>query len=208
MDSATAISMVTRLNSLFTPDLNLPSNSCHVHVDLLQLTNFVLEELNMVPSRSHPDPVASLPAPTSDNDVVIVGQAMRLPGGLDSPELFWDALVKRREDVLTPVPSDRWDQESFRPSGLPQPGDIIFDRAGFVDSHSFDNTFFGITEPEALSISPTVRLTMEVALDALEDANIPIGRVRGSDMSVFVATGPDEGYGQLLFLESGFQRMC
>ena len=145
------------------------------------------------------------PPTAGGDDVVIVGQALRLPGGLNNPELFWDALVQRRDDILTPTPSNRWDQESFRPSDSPKPGDILFERAGFVDSHSFDNAFFGITEPEALMISPVVRLTMEVALDALEDANLPIACVKGTNMAVFVATGPDEGYSQLLHLQSGFE---
>ncbi|KAF7965781.1 hypothetical protein HWV62_41795 [Athelia sp. TMB] len=206
MDSACAITIITRLNSAFSPHLQLPSNSCHVYVDLQQLTSFIAQQLETSAAPHSVISNSSLMSPptASGDDVVIVGQALRLPGGLNTPDLFWDALVQRRDDILTPTPRDRWDQDSFRPSGSPKPGDILFERAGFVNSHSFDNAFFGITEPEALMISPAVRLTMEVALDALEDANIPIARVRGTDIAVFVATGPDEGYSQLLHLQSGF----
>ncbi|KAF7970690.1 hypothetical protein HWV62_23296 [Athelia sp. TMB] len=206
MDSACAISIITRLNSAFSPHLQLPSNSCHVYVDLQQLTSFIVQqlEISVAPHSVISNSYLMSPPTASGDDVVIVGQALRLPGGLNTPELFWDALVQRRDDILTPTPRDRWDQASFRPSGSPKPGDILFERAGFVNSHSFDNAFFGITEPEALMISPAVRLTMEVALDALEDANTPIAHVRGTDMAVFVATGPDEGYSQLLHLQSGF----
>lgn len=207
-----AITIVNRLNDLLGPNLDLPSNSCHVHIDLEQLTAFVLERMRAGTLPTLITPPAHVPRSgrEGNEEVVIVGQAMRLPEHLNSPEALWDALLERRDDLLTSVPSDRWDQSSFYhpppSSGEPPrpPGDIHFNRAGFVDLDSFDHAFFGITEPEALMISPTVRLPMEVTLDALEDANIPLGNVRGSDMAVFVATGPDEGYNQLIFLEHGF----
>jgi acyl transferase domain-containing protein len=42
---------------------------------------------------------------------------------------------------------------------------------------------------------------MEIAFEALGNANIPISKIKGSDMSVFVAAGMDEGYIKLLFAE-------
>jgi acyl transferase domain-containing protein len=34
---------------------------------------------------------------------------------------------------------------------------------------------------------------MEIAFEASENANIPISKIKGSDMGVFVAAGMDEG---------------
>ncbi len=43
--------------------------------------------------------------------IAVVGMACRLPGGADTPELFWDLLHKGR-DAVTEVPAARWDIES------------------------------------------------------------------------------------------------
>jgi acyl transferase domain-containing protein len=43
----------------------------------------------------------------------------------------------------------------------------------------------------------------ETAFEALEDANIPTSKVKGSDMAMYVATG-DEGSSQLLSQDRGF----
>ena len=45
---------------------------------------------------------------------------------------------------------------------------------------------------------------MEIAFEALENANIPISKIKGSDMGVFVAGGMDEGYIKLLFADKGW----
>lgn len=207
MDSAMATTIVKSLNNQL--QLDLPLNACHIHIDLLDLTTAILHKLALV----EPAPAVGL-SPRAvprisqqDREVVIVGQALRLPGGLDTPESFWKALVDRREDLMIPVPTDRWDHSSFyRPPASAQhkPCDIIFDKAGFIDLANFDNSFFGIAPTEAMSISPAVRLTLEVAFEALENANIPMSQIKGTDMGVYVATGTDVGYNQLLFLDQGY----
>ncbi|KAJ7482780.1 hypothetical protein FB451DRAFT_1236033 [Mycena latifolia] len=206
MDSAAALVIVGKLNERFT--LNLPRNACHTHVDLNSLTTAILERLEK--GEAAPGVVqATLKTEELDssNDVVIVGQAVRLPGNLNTPESFWEALVDMREDLLVPMPSDRWDHASFfRKPGDPsgEPGDINFEKAGFVEITHFDNAFFGISSAEALFVIPAVRLVLETTFKALENANIPSSRLRGSETGVFVAGGIDNGYLQLLFASMGF----
>jgi acyl transferase domain-containing protein len=138
--------------------------------------------------------------------VVIVGQAVRLPGDINTPEAFWEALVDMREDLLIPVPQDRWDHASFlrKPGDPAKGGDITFEKAGFVDVASFDNTFFGISAPEAFSVVPASRLVLETTFQALENANIPISRLKGTDTGVFAVGSMDHGYTQLMFASMGF----
>lgn len=212
MNSAVAATIVNALNARL--QLDLPLNTCHIHIDLLDLTAAVFRELGLdhaAAARSERWTQSSSSSSPSDSGIVIVGQAVRLPGGLNSPESLWKALVEKRDDLMTPVPSDRWDHASFYrpPSSSPhEPGDIIFEKAGFIDFASFDNSFFGISAPEAINISPAVRLTLEVAFDALENANIPVSRVKSSNMGVFVATGMDLGYDHLLFSDRGYAGEC
>jgi hypothetical protein len=61
---------------------------------------------------------------------------------------------------------------------------------------------------EAFHVSPNIRLSMEIAFEALENANMPISKVKGSDMGVFVAAGMDEGYIKLLFADKGWGGLC
>ncbi len=53
-------------------------------------------------------------------------------------------------------------------------------------------------------MAPTIRLTLEMAFEALENANIPLSKIKGSDMGVFVANAMDDGYIQLLFADKGW----
>jgi hypothetical protein len=206
MDSDMAVRIVNELNHFFK--LHLPLNTCHTYLDLASLSGAVLTELGMNEKVNIDKGTAKPPTVQSQEEVVIVGQALRLPGDIDTPESFWQALVDKR-DIMTPIPPDRWDQASFyrSPSSTaapPQTCDIIFEKAGFIEVANFDNNFFGISAPEAFCVSPTIRLTLETAFEALENANIPISRVKGTNMGVFVAAGSDGGYQQLLFYDKGF----
>ena len=44
--------------------------------------------------------------------------ACRLPGGIDSPERLWEALL-RGDDLVTEIPPDRWDADEYYD---PEPG--------------------------------------------------------------------------------------
>ena len=186
--------------------LNLPPNTCHNHIDLQDLTKAVSSKLDLIQTPQPHAPVRKGdPIAQKAVEVVIVGEAVRLPGDLNTPSAFWNALVDRRNDLMTEPPPDRWDHASFYTScSDPKPGEITFSKSGFVEISSFDNAFFGISGPEALNVSPSARITLETAFEALEGANIPISKIKGSDMAVYVATGTEDGYSQLLFQEKGY----
>ena len=50
--------------------------------------------------------------------VAVIGMACRLPGGIDSPERLWEALL-RGDDLVTEIPPDRWDADEYYD---PEPG--------------------------------------------------------------------------------------
>lgn len=199
MDSAMATIIVNNLNHRLLLDLAL--NTCHTHIDLAALTAFVCQKLGLVRVVFPTLCVPEVRKNGHQEPVVIVGQALRLPGDIHTPESFWQALIDKRQDIMTPTPPDRWDHGSFRDH---LSGQITFEKSGFIKFDSFDNTFFGISAPEALYVSPTVRLVLEVSFEALENANIPISKVRETDMGVFVAGGLDTGYSELLYHDKGY----
>ena len=201
--------IVSRLNIQL--DLSLPLNTSHTYVDLVQLTKAILSNLGMDGPSSKPRPSKVTSNSQAKEDVVIVGQAFRLPGDINTPESFWTALVEKRQDIIVPVPASRWDHASFyrAPDSKepPAPCDVTLEKAGFIDIEKFDHSFFGMTSAEAFHVPPSYRLSMEVAFEALENANIPAAKIKGSKMGVFVAAAMDEGYIKLLFADKGWAGM-
>ena len=64
--------------------------------------------------------------------VAIIGMSCRLPGGIDSPERLWEALL-RGDDLITEIPPDRWDvDEYYDPEpGVPGRSDEVTRRATY-----------------------------------------------------------------------------
>ena len=50
--------------------------------------------------------------------IAVIGMGCRLPGGIDSPDMLWEALL-RGDDLITEIPADRWDVNEHYD---PQPG--------------------------------------------------------------------------------------
>jgi len=188
--------------------LKLPLNTCHTYIDLKALLNAIMVTLGIKEELPSLPPPKKKPSSLEPEEIVIVGHAVRLPGDINTLDAFWDALIHKRDDLMTKAPPDRWDADSFYRSpnstAPPRNGDILFPKSGFVDVAHFDNSFFGISKPEALYVGPATRLTLETAFEALENAGIPMSKVKGTNMGVFVATGMDTGYVQLLHEEKGF----
>ena len=77
--------------------------------------------------------------------IAIVGMACRLPGGIDSPEQLWEALL-RGDDFVTEVPADRWDADEYYDPQAGAPGRSVSRWGAFLDDvGGFDHGFFGIT---------------------------------------------------------------
>src|ERR1700731_1064746 len=90
--------------------------------------------------------------------VAVIGMACRLPGGIDSPELLWEALL-RGDALITEIPADRWDADGFSGPDPGLPGRSVSRWGGFLDDIAgFDSEFFGIAEQEATAIDPQHRL--------------------------------------------------
>ncbi len=118
--------------------------------------------------------------------VAVIGMACRLPGGIESPEALWDALL-RGDDLVTEVPADRWDADEFFDPEPGVAGRSVSKWGGFLnDVGGFDAEFFGISEREATAIDPQQRLLLETSWEALEHAGLDPSRLAGSLTGVFV----------------------
>lgn len=119
--------------------------------------------------------------------IAIIGMGCRFPGGVNTPEAYWQLLQSGR-DPITEVPSERWNVEAYFDADPSVPGKTYTRYGGFIDHvDQFDPNFFGISPREATAMDPQQRLLLEVSWEALERAGcVPQS---GNQTGVFVAIG-------------------
>ena len=118
--------------------------------------------------------------------VAVIGMACRLPGGIDSPEQLWEAVL-RGDDLITEIPADRWDAEEYYDPEPGVPGRSVSKWGSFLDDVAgFDSEFFGISEREATALDPQHRLLLEVSWETVDHAGLTPATMADSLTGVFV----------------------
>ena len=122
--------------------------------------------------------------------IAVIGMGCRFPGGLDTPEMFWTAV---REGRVVPgetsgPPTDslgraRWNLDA--PDIAPA-AEWLRSGAYLADVDRFDAEYFGLSDDEALYMDPQHRLLLEVAIQALADANMTRTELRGRRVGIFI----------------------
>ncbi|NEO04111.1 MULTISPECIES: type I polyketide synthase [unclassified Moorena] len=121
-----------------------------------------------------------------EDGVAIIGMACRLPGGVNSPEDYWQ-LLRLGKDGISEVPQSRWDVNSYFDPEPQKPGKMVSRFGGFIDRvDSFDAGFFHIAPREATYTDPQHRCLLEESWHALEYAGIAPESLVGKRVGVFV----------------------
>ncbi|MCV7442361.1 type I polyketide synthase [Mycobacterium paraense] len=129
--------------------------------------------------------------------VAVIGMACRLPGGINSPDLFWEALL-RGDDFVKEIPGERWDVDYYYDPEPGVPGRSVCKWGSFLDNvGDFDPEFFGITEKEATAMDPQHRLLMETSWEAMEHAGLTKDTI-SQETGVFVGLN----YGDYQFVHA------
>ncbi|MGW5941549.1 SDR family NAD(P)-dependent oxidoreductase [Streptomyces celluloflavus] len=141
-----------------------------------------------------PAGTAAATAADPGEPLAIVGIGCRFPGGIATPDQYWDVLAAGA-DVISGFPTDRgWDPQLHDPDPDRQ-GKSTTRHGGFLyDAAEFDAAFFGINPREALAMDPQQRLLLETGWEALERAGIDPETLRGAPVGVF-AGATAAGYG-------------
>lgn len=118
----------------------------------------------------------SLPHNAINEPIAIIGMGCHFPGGITTPEKFWE-LLQNGQCVIQTIPKDRWQDK------LEQSGHF----GGFIkDIQLFDANFFEISPLEADHLDPQHRLLLEVSWEALERSNIQPNTLAGSQTGVYI----------------------
>ncbi|TAI40948.1 SDR family NAD(P)-dependent oxidoreductase, partial [Streptomyces tsukubensis] len=180
-DSLTAVELRNRLNA--AAGVRLPSTVVFDHPDPTALAEEILTRLLGAASQQ----VTSVVVQAPSEPIAIVGMGCRYPGGVRSPEEFWELLASGG-DAVSGFPADRgWDAEALFDPDPDAEGSTYVTEGGFVTGAAeFDAGFFGISPREALAMDPQQRLLLETSWEAIERAGIDPASLKGSGIGVFV----------------------
>lgn len=136
--------------------------------------------------------------PPRNEPIAIVGSACRFPGESSSSSKLWDLLSNPR-DVLTKIPSNRFDPDGYyNKDGEYHGSSNVTESYLLTEDHRvFDAQFFKIKPVEAHCLDPQQRLLMETVYESLESAGFAMERMHGSDTAVYVGLMCEE-YGAIL----------
>lgn len=152
-----------------------------------ELSRLLLKKLSAELSESSAQPAQTAAKPVALTEpLAIIGIGCRFPGGVSTPEQFWEFLVQGGNGI-TEIPPERWDVEQFFDPDPSAPGKSYSRWGGFLDNVSdFDAGFFNVSPREALQMDPRQRLLLETAWEALEHAACAPASLSGSRTGVFV----------------------
>ena len=149
----------------------------------LKAENSALRETPKANQSAQNEGIAAAPI---GEPIAVIGFSCRTPGGGDNPDSFWSVLDEERSTV-TEVPSYRWAIDKYYDPDPDMPGKMRCRFGSFLGPvDGFDCKLFGISPLEASFMDPQQRLLMEMAWEALEDANIKPSSLKGTRTGVFI----------------------
>ena len=104
--------------------------------------------------------------------IAICGMSMRLPGGISTPQQFWELLLSK-SDARARVPQSRYNASAFH-DGTSNPGNVASEYGYFLDDDltRLDASFFNMSRPEVERLDPQQRLMLEAARECFQDAGV------------------------------------
>ncbi|GKT61260.1 polyketide synthase [Colletotrichum tofieldiae] len=121
--------------------------------------------------------------------VAICGMGMRLPGGVNDANAFWDMLLNKR-DGRCAVPKDRYNVKAWYAPGKKRhvPSEYGYFLDSNIDLKNVDASFWSMTKKELETLDPQQRLALEVVYETLQSAGQKPSEIRGRKIGVWVGS--------------------
>ncbi|MEM7344954.1 MAG: beta-ketoacyl synthase N-terminal-like domain-containing protein, partial [Chloroflexota bacterium] len=186
LDSVAAVEMGQALSDwLKAPPRALDATIAWNYPTISALAHYVADEFDQLDLQEES-------VHTVNEPIAIIGMGCRLPGGVQTPDEFWQLLVNGVETV-TDIPTDRWDVSAYYDPTPDTPGKMYTRQGAFLKQvDQFDPQFFGISPREAVGMDPQQRLLLEVSWEALEQAGQAPERLQRTPTGVFIGLGSDD----------------
>lgn len=127
--------------------------------------------------------------------VAVVGIALRLPGGINTVDKYWDVLVNGKF-CATPTGTNRHLHHYMTTAEHLKPGEHYVTKYCRYDSTpdaapitDFDPMFFNMNPSEAAALDPKFRWVLETTYEALQDACINPDSLSGTRTNIYTAPG-------------------
>ena len=121
----------------------------------------------------------------SNEPIAVVGISGRFPQSRTLNE-FWK-LLSNGHNAVTEIPDERWKVGDYYDPDRNKPEKTNQRHAAFLeDIHDFDPLFFNISPAEAMEMSPSQKLIMELAYEAIESSSIPYDLISGTKSGVYM----------------------
>lgn len=140
---------------------------------------------HLATNKPNPEPTPIHHPVHYNEDIAIISMACRIPGGITTPEEYWE-LLENGGDAITDVPEDRWNADAIYDPNPEASGKSYCRQGGFMSVDSFDAAFFGISPREVQSLDPMQYIMLETCWEALERAGYTNEQLRGSQTGVYI----------------------
>ncbi|KAJ4011786.1 hypothetical protein NW752_004187 [Fusarium irregulare] len=131
--------------------------------------------------------------------IAIIGMSCKFSGTATSPEQLWQMVAEARSGWST-FPKDRFNGDAFYHPISERLASTQVKGAHFIqqDIGLFDASFFNFSVEVAATMDPQVRLQLESAFEAFENAGLTIEALAGSDTGVFAGEFVKDYYDSLM----------